>query len=114
MRLLHAAFYFLYFLALLNSELSSTPQVAALKRELDQAHSMWESRVEGVRATLAATEQHTRTLEDEMRMRPTVQQVVLAPHLGNRHRLSCNQAFCCCVVCLLVKLLALRSDTCRF
>lgn len=50
-------------------------EVASLKRELDEAHSMWDARVEGLKATLVATEQHTHALEAELRMRPTVQQV---------------------------------------
>ena len=46
-----------------------------MKRELDEAHSMWESRLEGLKATLQATEQHARALDRELGMRPTVQQV---------------------------------------
>jgi hypothetical protein len=36
---------------------------------------MWEARLEGVRASLAATEQHARALEQELAARPTNQQV---------------------------------------
>lgn len=38
-------------------------------------HSMWGAKVEGLRATLAAQEQHSEALEQELVMRPTVLQV---------------------------------------
>ncbi|KAG1675885.1 hypothetical protein FOA52_001542 [Chlamydomonas sp. UWO 241] len=50
-------------------------EVASLQASLDEAHSMWESRVEGLRSTLSATESHAAALEAEMGMRPTVNQV---------------------------------------
>lgn len=50
-------------------------QVTSLRRELEQSSSMWEARVEGMRATLQATEQHSRALEQELGMRPTAAQV---------------------------------------
>ena len=50
-------------------------EVVSLKRELEEAHSMWEARLEGLKATLQATEQHSHALERELAMRPTVQQV---------------------------------------
>ena len=40
---------------------------------------MWEARLEGLKATLQATEQHAHALERELAMRPTVQQVSLCP-----------------------------------
>ena len=32
---------------------------------------MWEARVDGLRSTLTATEQHSKALEEELAMRPT-------------------------------------------
>ncbi|KAL6758283.1 CASP C terminal-domain-containing protein [Haematococcus lacustris] len=50
-------------------------EVLSLREELDQAHSMWEARLEGTHSSLRATEQHCRALEDELSMRPTTQQM---------------------------------------
>ncbi len=46
-----------------------------MRRDLDQAHSMWEARVDGLKASLQATEQHARALEQQLAMRPTNQMV---------------------------------------
>ncbi len=49
--------------------------MTSLRQELEQGHSMWEARVGGLRASLAATEQHARALEQELSMRPSNQLV---------------------------------------
>lgn len=36
---------------------------------------MWAAKAEGLKATLAAQEQHAQALEQELQMRPTVMQV---------------------------------------
>ncbi|MEW5305958.1 MAG: hypothetical protein WDW36_008467 [Sanguina aurantia] len=46
-------------------------EVAGLRRELGECGSMWEGRVEGVRASLRATEGHAVALEEELAVRPT-------------------------------------------
>ncbi len=56
-------------------------QVTSLRQELDQAHSMWEARVEGLRASMQATEQHARALEEQLANRPTNQLVSARPQL---------------------------------
>eukprot|EP00798_Chlamydomonas_sp_ICE-L_P017047 gene17047-23340_t len=58
-------------------------EVTSLKRDADEAHSMWESRLQAVRSTLQAAEHHVKTLEEELHMRPTVQQAALMQK--NRH-----------------------------
>eukprot|EP00955_Chlamydomonas_euryale_P042772 352421-Chlamydomonas_euryale.AAC.53 len=50
-------------------------ELLRVRDELDEAHSMWESRVEGLKATLSATEAHAQALDQELGMRPTAAQV---------------------------------------
>ena len=47
----------------------------SLRRELDESGNVWEARMEGLRATLHATEQHAHALEEQLKMRPTARQV---------------------------------------
>lgn len=46
-----------------------------MRSESEEAREVLESRLEGLRATLAATEQHAAALEEELAARPTQTQV---------------------------------------
>lgn len=50
-------------------------EVVAVRREAEEMAGMWEARVEGLKATLAATEAHAAALEQELAARPTISQV---------------------------------------
>jgi homeobox protein cut-like len=50
-------------------------QISSLRQELEDAGSMWSARVEGLKSTIQATEQHARAVEQQLAMRPTNQQV---------------------------------------
>lgn len=50
-------------------------ELAAMRRDAEEGSSMLEAKVEGLRATLAATEQHAQALEEELAARPTQQQM---------------------------------------
>ncbi|GLC41611.1 hypothetical protein PLESTF_000273100 [Pleodorina starrii] len=50
-------------------------ELAAVRAESEEVREMLETRLEGVKATLAATEQHAAALEEELAARPTQQQL---------------------------------------
>lgn len=68
-------------------------EVAGLRRELGECGSMWEGRVEGVRASLRATEGHAVALEQELAVRPTNAQV----RLGEANAVRLRICVCLCV-----------------
>lgn len=50
-------------------------ELLSARRDAEEAGSMWGARVEGLRATLLATEAHAAALEQELAARPTLTQV---------------------------------------
>uniref|UniRef100_A0A7S3QQW6 Cux N-terminal domain-containing protein n=1 Tax=Dunaliella tertiolecta TaxID=3047 RepID=A0A7S3QQW6_DUNTE len=66
-------------------------EIAGLRQELEESGSMWAARVEGLKATIQATEQHARAMEEQLAMRPTNQQVEeLRQQVRMLHAVSCN------------------------